>query len=480
MGKPPFSDPKGVLCVILTSTASCPITRTGVIASFWTDICRRVPAWFEDDVFRRLFINAGKLLSANAVAAVLGLVATVLTARALGPQDYGILALVLVYQLAIARLVTFNAWQAIIKFGSEALHADDRSGLRQLVKFGFTLDIASAFVGTVLAMALAGPVVGLLGWDPSVRPLLVLYSVLILFGLSGTPIGVLRLFDRFDLLSYTAVLGAVARLAGVAWCLATRQALNGFVLTYLITGVIGELYQVVASLGVLRKQNVTGIIHQPLGDIRGRFPGIVDYVWTTNVNSTIRMMSREADELILAALTTPAALGLFKVAKQLSQVLPRLLDPLYQSIYPELARLWAADRRKAFLSLIKRTTLLVGGVATVGWVGFLLLGSRLITWTVGAAYSQTYVTAVVYLLALVVALWAFALQPAMLAIGLPRNSFKAQTAATILYLVILFPAVQSLGITGAALAYVLYYVLWVILMTHYLRPSFRRAVCPTQ
>lgn len=52
------------------------------IAGFLTDFHHRVLSWFKDDVFRRLFLNAGKLLSANAVAAVLGLVATVLTARA--------------------------------------------------------------------------------------------------------------------------------------------------------------------------------------------------------------------------------------------------------------------------------------------------------------------------------------------------------------------------------------------------------------
>ena len=54
------------------------------IINLWTDHRRRVLAWFQDDVFRRLFVNAGKLVSANAVAAVLGLVAAVLTARAFG------------------------------------------------------------------------------------------------------------------------------------------------------------------------------------------------------------------------------------------------------------------------------------------------------------------------------------------------------------------------------------------------------------
>ncbi len=444
------------------------------IINLWTDHRRRVLAWFQDDVFRRLFVNAGKLVSANAVAAVLGLVAAVLTARALGPENYGILALVLVYELTLGKLVTFNAWEAVIKFGSEALHTDDRAGLRQLVKFGFALDIASAIVGTALAMALAGPVIRLLGWDPSVRSLLVLYSVLILFSLSGTPIGVLRLFDRFDLLSYTAILSGVVRLAGVVWCLVTRQALFGFVLVYLLTGIIGQLYQLFASLWVLRKQNVTGIVAQTVRGIRGRFPGIVDYVWTTNFNSTIRMLSREGDEFVVAGLTTPASLGLFKVAKQFSRILPRLLDPLYHSIYPELARLTAAGKKRAFISLVKRATLLVTVSAVGGWFLFLLLGKWLVTLTAGTEYSPAYVVAAVYMLALIILVGGFALAPAMLSLGLPRRSLGTVCAATAVYFIALVPLMSWWGITGAAVAYVIFALSWLLMMLLFLRPEFRR------
>lgn len=444
-----------------------------VIADWFIGNGRRVLSWFNDGVFRRLFINAGKLLSANAVAAVLGLIATVLTARALGPEKYGILALVLVYELTVGKLVTFNAWQAIIKYGSEALHADDRPALRQLIKFGFALDVASAVVGTVIAMVLAGPVIRLLGWDGSIHSLLVLYSVLILFSLNGTPIGILRLFDRFDLLSYTAILIALVRLAGVAWCLLTKQILFGFVLVYLVTGIAGQLYQILASLWVLHRRGMSHFVREPLCGLHTRFAGVWDYVWTTNLNSTIRMVSREIDELIVAGLTTPAALGVFKIAKQFSCFLPRLVDPLYQSIYPELSRLWAADRKTAFHSLIRRTTLIVGVLAVTGWLCFLILGRELIILTVGASYSHAHAVAVIYLLALIIALCAFALQPAMLAIGLPRNSFKAQVTATILYLLLLVPSISYLGIMGAAWAYVLYYVVWSCVMMWFLTPYLR-------
>jgi O-antigen/teichoic acid export membrane protein len=429
---------------------------------------RRVRSWFLDGVFRRLFINAGKLLSANVVAGVLGLVSVVLAARALGPDRYGVFALVIVYEVTVGKLVSFNAWQAVIKFGSEALHANDRPGLRQLVKFGYCLDVSSALVGTIVAIALAGPTIALLGWDQSVRPLLVLYSVLILFTLNGTPVGILRLFDRFDLLGYTAILNALVRLAGVAWCVVTKQDLFGFVLVYLITGVAGQLYQVFASLWVLRRQGIGMIVQEPLRGVRARFPGILDYVWTTNLTMTIRMLSREADGLFIAALTTPAALGLFTVAKQFSIAMPKLSDPLSQALYPELARAWTKRDHKQFLSLIKRTTVFTSLFAFSSWFLFLLLGRWVIHLTVGPAFQDAYWVAVVYMLALVVFLCGVTLTPSLLAIGLARKSFFANVAATIMYFALLFPLVRHLGIVGASLAYVGFFVTWSAIMVYYL------------
>ncbi|MEN6428837.1 MAG: oligosaccharide flippase family protein [Phycisphaerales bacterium] len=434
---------------------------------------RRVLSWFKDDVFRRLFVNAGKLLSANAVSAVLQFLVTLLAARALGPEKYGIFSLVLIYELTIGKLVAFEAWQAVIKFGSEALEREDRQALRQLIKFTFCLDIGSAVVGTVFAMALAGPVITLLGWDPSVRSLLVLYSVLILFTLNGTPVGLLRLFDRFDLLSYTAVLSAVIRLVSVVWCVLSKQDLLGYVLVYVITGIAGQLYQVGASVWVLRKQGVGNVVREPLRGILTKFPGIWDYVWTTNLTMTVRMLSREADGLFIAGLTTPAALGLFNVAKQFSSVLPKLSGPLSQSIYPELARSWVKGDRRLFASLIKRTTLFTSAAALLGWFAFVLLGRWIIRLTVGPAFQGAYWVAVFYLLAMVVFLCSFTLTPSLLAMGLARRSFFANLAATMLYFCLLFPLVKAFGITGASLAYVGFFLVWSAIMVGCLLATLR-------
>ena len=182
-------------------------------------------------------------------------------------------------------------------------------------------------------------------------------------------------------------------------CVLSSQPLLGYVVAHLLAAIVGQVFLLVASLWVLGRRRVAGVAAQPIARVTAVFPGIWDYVWTTQVNSSIRMISREADELIIAWLAGPASLGLFKMAKQFSRVLPMLTDPLYQSIYPELSRAWAAADPRQLLGLVKRSTLLVSLPAMGGWLAFVVLGNELIRWTVGEAYSGAYLPAVIYMLA---------------------------------------------------------------------------------
>ena len=50
--------------------------------------------WLKEDSFKQLFKNAGTLLSGNMVAWILGLITFAITARILGPTQFGILVLI--------------------------------------------------------------------------------------------------------------------------------------------------------------------------------------------------------------------------------------------------------------------------------------------------------------------------------------------------------------------------------------------------
>jgi len=130
--------------------------------------------------------------------------------------------------------------------------------------------------------------------------------------------------------------------------------------------------------------------------------------------------------------------------------------------------LWAAKQRTRFVSLNKRVTLLAGGLGLIIWVCFAAFGKWLILRIVGEAYIESYIIGVIYMMAIVIAICGFSLQPSLLAIGQPGKSLKSNAVATLLYIVLLFPAVKLLGVVGAPVAYVTYYLIWTILMFRYL------------
>ncbi|MGH6915911.1 MAG: lipopolysaccharide biosynthesis protein, partial [Geminicoccales bacterium] len=80
-----------------------------------------VRRWVPDSIIRRLLKNLTYLFSGNLAASVLSLAALALTARALGPAQFGILVLIEAYIRLIDRLVRIEPWQALIKYGAEAL-----------------------------------------------------------------------------------------------------------------------------------------------------------------------------------------------------------------------------------------------------------------------------------------------------------------------------------------------------------------------
>ena len=72
-----------------------------------------------NELLKRLFKNSSILFSGNLWVSILGLASFALTAKALGTEQFGLLVLVTTYVLLIDKLVNFQAWRALIKFGSD-------------------------------------------------------------------------------------------------------------------------------------------------------------------------------------------------------------------------------------------------------------------------------------------------------------------------------------------------------------------------
>ena len=420
--------------------------------------------WFKDEGFRLLFKNAGTLLSGNMIAWILGLITFAITARILGPTQFGIFVLITTYVTIVDKILNFQSWQALIKYGAEVLEKKNNDSFKSIVKFCTLLDVATAVLGTIVSIMAASWVGQWLSWESETVLMAAIYSFVILFNISGTPTGILRLFNRFRLFAVQNIVTATIKFVGILIIYFTGASLWFVLILWMITTILGQLLLFGLGWRELHKRGFERTSMAPIRDISTQHPGIWEFVLTTNLNSSIRLGSRELDTMLVGGFVGVEGAGLYKIAKQIAAIPAMLSDPLYQAIYPDLSRLWARGEIKAFKQLLLRSGLVAGGGATVIWLGVVLLGSFFIQIVFGAEFVPAQPVLVWYMLAMVIAIYGFPLQPAMLSMGQPKTTFWVHLFSTIAYFLLLVIFIEWIGLVGAGIAYVCYYLLWTGLM----------------
>ena len=191
---------------------------------------------------RKILGNLGFLLRGRGIAAVMLLGATALMARALGPVEFGLVVLVHTYVVLVRGLLNVKQFLAIVRWGVPALDADDSRTLRRLTSVCWRLDRFTSIAATIAALCLA-PLIGpLIGMDPDHVVMLTAYSLVLLTTGNRTAIGILRLFDRFDILGWKETIGPAIRLVGVLLASWQQSPMSVYVGIYALAFAIEELY----------------------------------------------------------------------------------------------------------------------------------------------------------------------------------------------------------------------------------------------
>lgn len=436
--------------------------------------------WFKDEGLRLLFKNAGTLLSGNMIAWVLGLATFAITVRILGPTQFGIFVLIITYVTIVDKILNFQSWEALIKYGADTLEEKNNDSFKSIVKFCTLLDVTTAVLGTIVSIIAVSWVGQWLSWESETVLMAAIYSFVILFNISGTPTGLLRLFSRFRLFAVQNIVTASIKFVGILIIFFTGASLWFVLILWMMTTILGQLLLLLMGWRELYKRGFEGTFRAPIRDISTQHPGIWGFVLTTNLNSSIRLSSRELDTMLVGGFVGVEGAGLYKIAKQIAAVPAMLSDPLYQAIYPDLSRLWAKGEIKTFKQFLLRSGLVAGGGATLIWLAFVLFGSFFIQIVFGPEFVAAQPVLIWYMLAMIIAIYGFPLTPAMLSMGQPKTIFWVHLLSTIVYFPLLVIFIEWIGLVGAGIAYVCYYLLWTCLMIFFERKYMRETMIVAQ
>ena len=401
-------------------------------------------------IFVRMGGNALWLLGSRGFTGVASIGYLAFASRALGPTGFGVFSLVLAYGGSFAALAQFRSWQAVIRYG--AIHrADGRPDrLARLVGFTATLDYSSALIGVLLAwvgVAVAGALLGLAAeqqWRAA------LFTAVLLLTTGATPTGVLRLFNRYDLLSLSEATGPAVRLVGAAIVWAAGGGITPMLAAWALAAVLENAAQWTAALAIRR----TGLSFGPAAfrAAAGENPRIWSYMIQNSFASSLGLLGERAGTLVVGGEGGAVAAGAFRVSSKLAGALAKPADAITRALFPELVQLATTGDRATLRRVALQTTAIASivGAAMVGVVW--LTGPTLLRVVFGEAFAFAQPYLLLLTVAAAIDLWGLAFEPILNAHGRSGRVLGARTIGALAYVGTLLVLLPLMGPISAAIA----------------------------
>lgn len=377
--------------------------------------------------------NAGLVLGERAVFGLVNLAAAAVAVRAVGFEAFGAVVLVHAWARLIGDALRFQSWQAVLRYGAAPLAAGDRAALRRLLTLCLRLDLLALAGSLALAWA-AGPwAAGLLGWPEATAAAAPWYVLAIVFMVSGTPTGLLRLFDRFGVLAAQHAINATLRLIGAAAVLAAGGGATALIGVWFAAAVLSGAWMLWRAFALAAEQGCLPGLSGGWRALARGFGGYAGFVVATNASTTLATALGHATTLAVGAALGAGAAGLYGVARQIADAIAKPAKLLGPIVFPEIGRLRAEGRGRALDGLMLRALAAgTAGAAAIGlalWLG----GGPILRLAFGPEALAAHEVMVLAGAASALAVWGFALDPALLAAGRAGTALAIQTAAAALF-----------------------------------------------
>ena len=407
-----------------------------------------------DSVGRRIIKNLAMLFGGKTAAALIGLVVLALAARALSMETLGSLILLHAYVTLMSGLASFKSWQAVIQFGAGPVTGGDTAAFHTLLRFTIGLDLLAAVVAMLVSVCVFPIIRPLIGLPEDMLVPGILYCLLTVINLRSSPLGVLRLLDRFDLISLHSLIVPIVRLAGAVSGLALGAGLEWFVAAWFLANAISYLVMPILGLRELaRRRLLKGLFARPIS-LRAPQKGIWRFVWLANLDATIDLVDTHVATFLSGLLLGPAFAAMFKIARDLSDVLAKSARMLDRAMYPELVRLMLAGESARALVIIVRTSLIMLGIGAVLGALIYVFGPAIFASALDAGYVGIAPIATMLMIAAALFAATAPLYPALFALGEPARATIARAGGVSAIIVLFFILSHLLGEDGPGFAMV--------------------------
>lgn len=351
-------------------------------------------------------------------------------------HDFGVLSIIVAYAWLTNRLLGFQSWQPILRFANLPKY-DTPESHGNIIRIGFILDFIAAWASGFLASTFAFIVAPRLGLDSNETSWMALFCLFNLAMVSGAPTAVLRLTNRHGMLTLQASATATLKLAASGLALFSGGDPTTFLMAWGIAGLAGNALLLAMGVWACRRHDIPlGGSLSPRAVLRA-YPGLLTSFVETNLIQSAKMF-RDGDILLVSAILSPAAAGLFRVAKQIGDLVVKACDPLAVVVFGEFARLNGRSNNLAVMRLMNALIALAVAGGCAAMATFFAIGRSILIAVFGEAYGEAFDLALLCLAGSIVRSVGLVISPALLSAGVTRPMLFLMLISGVFYYIALW------------------------------------------
>ncbi|MCY3973174.1 MAG: oligosaccharide flippase family protein, partial [Candidatus Dadabacteria bacterium] len=232
--------------------------------------------------------DASWLFSGEMGRSVFAGLETIILARFLGLEQFGVFALVISFVGIVNGLLDFNIHEPIVKYVGMYRERNDKEKTLSFVKFFYLVDFLSGAAAFAVAVLLAGVANEFFIKSEGAVELVVIYSFyLLVVTLNKNSQSLLVVFQKFKRVTTLTVTATGIRFLFVAAALIGGTGIKGVLAAHVAAGFVNSVIFQFFIHRTLRDEGLGGWIFANLGAVKGEVRGVASFTVSSTYSAVI-------------------------------------------------------------------------------------------------------------------------------------------------------------------------------------------------
>ena len=407
---------------------------------------------------RRVIRQSTWLGAMRGVQLVGSIVQVPITARLLGPEGYGVLAIFIAITSLLYNFLSIRGGETVTTYVTRSVQAGRQAEAAATLRFVLATALGFRAISYCLLVVFALIARGFLGVDSAHAATLIVFGTTgLLLAIYNASLAVLRLADRVSLGLVVVSAGTLTQVAILLVAWVSGGGLFMIVMAHVAGAAVTGVGMFAAAAVSAPKAGLSGFL-RPLSI---RVPrDVINFHVASFAKATVASLSQSMDVLLMTELSSIAQVGLYRAARSIIDSARMLFRPMMSGLQVELSRQWYSSERTALRRLVLRSTLLTIALAAAGFGLLAVLHEPIIRIILGPEFSGTSQPLMIMIIGSSTAAAASALRVLPAAMGRAGPSLIATTSGMLISFAIILWLVPQYGATGAAWANTTYFIVF--------------------